>query len=509
MQQHPALDASTHRTVKVAPSLRISARQVREALDVAEQQLAWCTRIVGALAGQKVGQTTGEDIVDFQQRLYRIIAELEDLYRRIKREERRLVEAKGRYDPTWFGKRMGQLSAYSKKLNTGLSLARAVGDGFVWFFYERDPQLIDEHLKMQPQHLLPSDLGAAGERILLENLKGVDGKFVLYHGITSLLRIGDFSFIDMTSLRVACLAELKTSRIDAQVINLSLSIIAGDKDQIPNFGIREPSETHALQPPAPSAQMQARFKRQRKVMQESIVAAKKGRDVLTVNSSDVGFLYRELEDVVRRSHARAFEYVKAGDGLVIAAWRPRGPRSYGSPSPKRQIDRMPELAGDMTAWVAKILGAGSNWDSVAFGGLGGEDSMKPRSTGLPFFAWEVDPQVLADIAFERVVVITLFNSGHLIKRLHASGYEVKLDEQGSLKRATKQINDKLIELENYRYFMSLVPWALMTEDSVMSIIEHSIEATTSMPVEKHPAKIEFRPVIRRNSARDDYLTRKR
>lgn len=240
-------------------------------------------------------------------------------------------------------------------------------------------------------------------------------------------------------------------------------------------------------------------------MQESIVAAKAVRDGLTI-SGDLGFHYRELEDLVRRSHARGFEYVKAGDGLIIAAWRLPGPRSYGGASPKRQIDRIPDIANDMPAWAMKILDAGGTWDSIAFGGLGGEDSLKARSAGLPFFAWPVDPQVLADIAFERVIVITLFNAGHLMKRLHAAGYDLELDDKGRLKRATKQVDNKLIELENYRYFMSLVPWALMTEDAVMSMIEQTIEATISVPQEKHPARIEFKPVIRRSSARDDRLT---
>jgi hypothetical protein len=506
MPQLEPLEVSTRPTQKEPPLPGISARTVRAALDDAGQKLAWCTRVVGALSGYKSEDARGEDVVEFQQRLYRIIADLEVLYRRIKREEKRLIGAKVRYNPVWFAKRMAQLSGYSNKLRDGLMLARAVGDGFIWFFYERDPQLIEEHLKLQQQLLLPPDLGAAGERILLENLRGVDGKFMLYHGITSLLRIGDFSFVDMNSLRVACLAELKTSRIDPKRINLSLSIISGDKDQIPKFPMREPSEPPEPAPPL-SAPMQARFERQRKVMQESIVAAKKVREGLTV-SNDLGFHYRELEDVVQRSHARTFEYVKAGDGLIIGAWRIPGSRSYGGPSPKRQIDRMPELASDMPAWARKILDVGSPWNSIAFGGLGGDDSLKARSTGLPFFAWPVDPQVLADIAFERVVVITLFNAGHLIKRLHAGGYDVELDEKGRLRRATKQVDDKLIELENYSYFMSLVPWALMTEDAVMSMIEQTIEATTLLPPDKHPAKVEFRPVIRRSSARDGRLTRR-
>ncbi len=409
MLQLQPQNASTRLTVKKTPSPRISERAVREALGGAEQRLAWCTRVVGALSGHKSDEATGEDVFEFQQRLYRIIADLEVLYRRIKREEKRLIGAKARYDSVWFAKRMAQLSAYSKKLRNGLTLARAVGDGFVWFFYERDPQLIEQHLKLQPQLLLPPDLGAAGERILMENLRGVDGKVMLYHGITSLLRIGDFSFVDMASLRVACLAELKTSWIDPQRINLSLSIISGDKHQLPKFPMSETNEPRELAPSL-SAPMQARFERQQKVMQESIIAAKKVRDTLTI-SNDLGFHYRELENVVRRSHTGAFEYVKAGDGLIIGAWRIPRSTSYGAHLPKRQIDRMPELASDLPAWATKILDAASTWNSIALGGLGGDDSLKARSTGLPFFAWPVDPQVLADIAFERVIVITLFNAG--------------------------------------------------------------------------------------------------
>ena len=505
MLQHQPLNASTPLTGKNTYSSRISARTIREALDDAEQKLAWCTRVVGALSGYWSDEAIGDNVIKFQQRLYRIIADIEALYRQIKCEEKRLIGAKSRYIPVWFARRMAQLSAYSKELRDGLTLARAIGDGFVWFFYERNPQLIEEHLKQQPQLLLPPDLGAAGERILLENLSGVDGKFMLYHGITSLLRIGDFSFVDITSLRVACLAELKTTRIDPQRINLSLSIISGDKDQIPKFQIRKPSEPRDPTPPL-SAPMQARFERQQKVMQKAIITAKKAREGLTI-SNDSDFHYQELEDVVRRSHARAFEYVKAGDGLIIGAWRIPGSKSYGAPLPKRQTDRMPELANDMPKWTKKILDADGAWNSIALGMLGGDD-LKPRSTGLPFFAWPMDPQVIADIAFKRVVVITMFNAGHLIKRLHLGGYNVELDEKGRLSRANKLINNKLIELQNYNYFMSLVPLTLMTENSVMSMIEQTIEATTSVPLRKHPAKIEFRPFVRRSSARDTRLIAK-
>jgi hypothetical protein len=478
----------------------ISAQALREALDAAETEFAWCLRVVGAFSGYNAKEISGDDIVGFQTRLYKPIADLEKLYRRIKREEKRLIREKARFKPHWFAKRMATLAAYSKKIRDGLTLGRAIGDGYAWFFYERDPNLIDEHLKLQPQPLLPADLGGAGERIILENVQGIDGKLLLYHGITSILRIGDITFIDLTTMRVACMGELKTSRIDPKQINISMSLIAGAEDQFPTFPISENRE--ASEPPAPpSASMQRRFERQKKVMQESVVRARDERAGLTIEDQ-MGFHFRELEDVVKRSRPDAFEYVQAGEGLIIGAWRLPSPKSLGSPSPEKALRRMAELAKGVPSWAMKILDRESQWNSISYAGLGGDETLTARAFGLPFFAWPVDPDVLADIGFGRVVVITLFNSGHMIKRLSEKGYAIEVDEKGCLTRAHKEVDGKIIELGNYDFFLSLVQWALMTEDAVMSMIDETIAATAQVPQDGHPAQIQFRPRIRRSTARD-------
>lgn len=508
MKQQRSPKRTTGQPRKPKSSARISNRMVSEALSSAEQRLEWCIGVVGILSGYKSDIAKVEDIRDFQLRLYEIISDVEQVYRVIKREEKRLIGRKSSYNSNWFNKRMSQLAGYSQILREGLTLARAVGDGFAWFFYERDPQIIEQHLKHQPQILLPPDLGGAGERLLLENLRSGDGKFLLYHGITSVLRIGDFSFIDITSLRVVGLAELKTSRIDPQRINLSLSIISGEKDLLPKFYI--PAEIDAGQSQFPvdsrallSASMRARLVRQMDVMEEAIASAKKVRNGLEV-SEDLEFHYHHLEEVVRRSHSGGFEYVKAGEGLVIAAWRMPGPRPYGVRETERRIASTLDFAADLPAWAMKILDPDSEWNSLAVGVLGGEARLKPRSIGLPFFSWPVDPAVLSDIAFERVIVVTLYNPAHLIKRLHSNGYEIELGENGKLVRATKQLGQTHVALENYDCFLSLVPWTLMTEHAVMTIIEQTLETSMTLSQGKRSAKVEFVPVIRRGSAREDF-----
>jgi hypothetical protein len=122
----------------------ISSRTVREALDAAEVRFTECSRVVGTLSGYHIEELTANNVLDFQMRLYRPISDLEELYRRIKQEEKSLIRDKARFKPHWFAKRMAKLSTYTRQLRDGLMLGRSIGDGFAWFFYERDPQLIDE-----------------------------------------------------------------------------------------------------------------------------------------------------------------------------------------------------------------------------------------------------------------------------------------------------------------------------------------------------------------------------
>jgi hypothetical protein len=108
---------------------------------------------------------------------------------------------------------------------------------------------------------------------------------------------------------------------------------------------------------------------------------------------------------------------------------------------------------------------------------------------------------LADIAFGRVIVVTLFNRGHLLNRLNEKGFEIELGPKGQLHRARKKMGEKFMELENYDHFLSMVPQALMTEDAVMSMMDQTIDQTHRVPPEHRSAKIEFKTRIRRGSVR--------
>lgn len=169
---------------------------------------------------------------------------------------------------------------------------------------------------------------------------------------------------------------------------------------------------------------------------------------------------------------------------------------------EKEIKGIGHFAKDIPTWTTKILPPNNPWNSISFGGLGGADTLTVRSGGIPFLAWPAEPAVLADIAFGRVLVITLFNPGHLMKRLHERGYKIDIDEKYRLKKASQEVDGKVVELENYNYFFSLVQHSLMTEDAVMSMVDKTLEVAQDISRDRHPAKIEFITRIRRGSSRN-------
>lgn len=56
----------------------------------------------------------------------------------------------------------------------------------------------------------------------------IDEKLLLYHGITTFLRIGDFTLIDLKTMEISAIGELKTGRQDGENIQTQVSLVSTD-----------------------------------------------------------------------------------------------------------------------------------------------------------------------------------------------------------------------------------------------------------------------------------------
>lgn len=418
-----------------------------------------CLETVLAIETGALKDELGQRIIEFQPKLFDAIAILDDCYRNIKQEEKRLIARKKTLKPTWFKSRMSRLANYRSALREAMNVGRSIGDGFAWFFYERDRELIAEHLQHDLQPLLPPKIGRIGERACLDMLRYVDGHFQLFHGITSFLRMGDFSFVNLSTLRISAIGELKTMQVKDGQYSSSLSIVSKTQDALPNFesliAKNSTKSEQARQKLLPN--MEKRRKRQVKQIGEAIAEDEKVSLKRSIDAKQNEFYFEAIEEVVSDCSSQKMSTKKVSDGLMVCAVRlgKRGKLSDALFSKSSfDVDRH---AKELPNEVLKIMVPKSKENSLYVGSIGfAKENLFYSPDRFPFVLWPLKPNIMTDIIFGRVMVLTFFNPLPFKLALEKRGLEVDVTEKLAPKTASITFDNRQIRLENLQYYTRLI-----------------------------------------------------
>jgi hypothetical protein len=191
----------------------ITNREIRREIDDAELKLKECWDILCSLPTHPTNQ-----ILRFQPLLAEVLHQLSSRYVAIAAERRELITRKSLLNPTWFAKQQARLAHHQLMLERIITIGKSLGDAFAWFFYQNDPALLRDHADGPQQKILATGIGGQGELAFIRGVRAIRGKMVLHHGITSILRIGDVSLIDLHQLRVAGIGEIKTAEDNGELL---------------------------------------------------------------------------------------------------------------------------------------------------------------------------------------------------------------------------------------------------------------------------------------------------
>lgn len=478
-------------TNRLRGKVMVSKQTVGEALDGAGDDFVWCWELLEALRDGNSKKREASDILNFQLRLFNGLERLGRTYRSLRAEERKLVGGKARYSKKWFGIRMKALSSYRQAIREAIAVGKAVGDGYAWTFYERDRLLIDEHLSSHRQAIAPGGIGGLGERLLVENIKVMGDFMLLYHGITSFLRLGDFSLIDLKTRRVASVGELKTQKVGENEYQLSLSIIAGRKEGVPSLRVKTTEQTRK----APLRQdVDARLQRQTSAINKAIQKADDQSRSKAIGRPGE-FHHEKLELLVEGSRSHRMSFHKVDRGLLLGALRSRSPRSFAARflgSGKkigREID-------DVVPSVMEIMDKGTNENGLLIGSLGaGEAELSVGREALPIYWWDISRDVIKDLLFRNVIVATFFNPLPMWRDMRSRGFDIIYKHPSVT--AAKTVDNKRIELTRFEYFYRLVTHSLMTEKCAMGMIDTMMQAAEEKGLEGY-TRIEMHPRVVRH-----------
>ena len=447
------------------PAEAPSEEKLRSVISAADTVFSECRDSLEDGLGDK------EQIVAFQPKLARAIYGLEVWLLRLKRAERALVKAKGDYAPAEIAPRFRiihrQVSALERAIDVGLLL----GDAFAWMFYRRTPQLLRNHYTHERVRHLPVGTGGLGEIAFIENNPVVGHHLVLYHGITTFLRIGDISLLNLGTGKIDGLAELKTRQVGDDRVEIAVNY-SGFKLKAPT------SFTVTPQPQMPTRhpKFAAILERQMKTIRRAIEPASKPQ---IGGGTTLRFAPECLADLYDRATEEKPASMQVSAGLVVAGFK-----MGGSTLAERMFDsKRPDSAMMDSALkeVRKLVVPGAKDNSVEIGTLIflGGDRYHLTYGMKPLRWWPLRRDVRHAIADGRFLVITFFNPASLLARFRARGHTVVSARKGRGFMLHVADPEKPLTFGPLDHFFDLISQRMMKEDSVFDSICRVIERVQS------------------------------
>jgi hypothetical protein len=443
--------------------------KVKGVVDTAAVEFEKCLALLAAMKSGRLLQHRGISLPNFQSTLATALFRLGSMYRSLSGEKDARVRAKATLSPVWFGRRMQFLSSQQQIVRNAINIGKAIGDGFAWFFYQNNRDFLLEHLKEPEQLLIPKGVGGFAELELVEQVKSAHGHFVLYHGITSILRLGDFSLVNLKDFRVVTIGELKAAEpVDGRLtitMFFPSNPATGDELQQTPRDTRRAGGTSKMQ--ALPASARDRFARQlrRMVAAQSALRRKPDKN-LSFQMDDRISVLREFLDNIPPGKC-SFRHL--GRSVLLVGYRLIRSSLYDRL--RTSDDGLKAKLTGVEREAVKLTIPGRNDNSIYIGSWPfSEDGRLPHRPGMthPLW-WPLSGRALREAILQEVIVITIFNPAHLFECLENGGFHLEINYPRSFS-ARKRIDDRLFTLEGLPHYFQLIQDYFFAEEDIVAII---------------------------------------
>lgn len=437
--------------------------KLRRLIDDVEVEYKWCWFFLVQLKTGNRDNLLPEELFEFQPKLTIALFKLEEAYQEINKEKKMLIAKKKRLSLNWFSKRMKTLSNYQNALNEIIALGRVIGDSFAWIFYADERQFLGKHFHHEKIPHLPLRIGGKGELEFIKQTKTIDNKLILYHGITSFLRIGDLSLFDLKSKRLVAIGDLKTTKI-SEFEFLIRCYFVGDAIDVPNNKKIVINAKNEANPKLPQ-NMQETLKRQLKKMSDCLIPPEIGKTVQIKSNTYLNNLKTLLKELEKKSAA----VEKVDNGLLLLAIKDRRRsmfhRFFEESTPN--LDKKLKGFNKKLESIADIRFVSKERNKNSFY----INSFKPDTFAgrTPFFWWGIDSEHTRKIVFQEISVCTVYNPAFFLEKLESLGFDIK--QNGRQIDVKKIIGKRVLELGDIKYFLNLIQNNLFDEHFIISMFE--------------------------------------
>lgn len=450
----------------------MTKKELKRLITKAELEFEKCWNVLAELKFAKPSNAVAKDIVGFQPRLARTFFSLEHAYNLLRSKEKALIERKDKVSKSYFANRLRRMSAYRKILDGTIDVGKILGDSFAWLFYEKETKLLKEHQKHQRITRSAIGTGGIGEITFIENLPKINDYLVIYHGTTTFLRLGDISMVDMRTLKVAAIGELKSHRLGETQIVVTVNLVGHKLTNalIPS-GPRQTGHSEVI--PKLDSQRLEQLKRQINTIKNSFKPSVTNT-LKSHPSVNVDWNIEKLTKLYKLSNIRRFRYVKADRGLLLVGIRLKRATLWSTLAISDKTCGKEKMSG-LEKGAAEIVDKTLSDNSLTTGFLPYSSCGRyALMLGMrPLLWWPLERKIIRALIFRRFIVMTLYNPAFLVKDLRELGFEV-ICERGTNLTIKKLYRGSLLEFKGFDYFYSMIQTYLFPEEKVCSLIEKTV-----------------------------------
>ncbi len=369
-------------------------------------------------------------------------------------------------------------------------LSKSIGDAYAWFFLQNDKEILNEHLKSPENLLLPSGyLGRLGEIEFIRSNKMIGDNLIIYHGTTSILRIGDISLVNLKTFKLTGIAELKTDSIDGN--KLQLRIIAyGKEDRMKQtFSHFQEKKESKREDKIKNEEREARLEKQIQTMLSALKVYSNAQPSVTKNIYNNSYL-GQLKHLFEYVGKEKMIFSKVDDGLLFIGARltqeKLSQRLFDNPKNTEKSDNE-----KLTKHVCSILDPESDKNETMSGSIhyNKEGKINTLMGVKPIFWSDLPVDCLKQIYFYKLALITIYNPIFFGREMNKRGFHIEFVESFNKKCLVKRIGERQMIMENMGYYFSLIINHLVDEATVLKIMDTiSLESenfTDSTKIETH------------------------
>ena len=180
-------------------------KNVIKIIDNAQTVFEDCWNTLSKVKSKSVKLSENTEFLEFQGKLANQIYNLNIFAEKIS------IEIKNNLENEPY---KSKLIEYREKLNIAASIGISLGDAYAWIFYMQERDLLNSHLKHCKNPPYREKIGLKAEIKLIETIHYFKKYFIIYHGITSYLRLGDISLYCFKNKKIVSIAEIKTKKME-------------------------------------------------------------------------------------------------------------------------------------------------------------------------------------------------------------------------------------------------------------------------------------------------------